>query len=68
MPHVRPKNERRVYVTATDGKTRKSKHTTVYDATPQQVIELIERGSASGLKRARVGQEVDRNAAGNAAA
>jgi hypothetical protein len=33
---------KRVYVTATDAATRKSKATTIYDATPQQVIDFVE--------------------------
>lgn len=42
---MKSKKQKRVYVTATDGATKKSACTTVYDATPSEVISILDKAS-----------------------
>lgn len=53
MPVVttKPSTERRVYVTLTDAKTRRSRHLTVYDCTTAELQRLITRAIREEPKR-----------------
>lgn len=52
MQTIKPKSKiKRVYVTATqiDGQTRKSKCITVYETTPQRVIDVLRKAASEGV-------------------
>jgi hypothetical protein len=43
MPQAKLKRERRTYVTATDGVSRKSKHITIRGASPREIVALLKK-------------------------